>query len=137
METIGPYDESLFGAEDYDYWLRVAGMFKLRALRRELYVYRVHGESLTTTQRDRVLNARERLLRRHLPTMSWASRAARGRGWVIAASISFRRGQVGSAVGALGRALVLNPRYVALHLIRGLLLTGSAALLPRGVRTVD
>ena len=47
-EALGDYDESLFGAEDYDFWLRAARVFKLKPVDRDLYFYRRHDASLTS-----------------------------------------------------------------------------------------
>jgi glycosyltransferase involved in cell wall biosynthesis len=46
-EALGGYDEALFGAEDYDFWLRAARTFKLHPVDRDIYLYRRHDASLT------------------------------------------------------------------------------------------
>ena len=50
-EALEGYDEDLFGVEDYDFWLRAhrAG-FRFQALHEELYSYRRHDRSLTSTR---------------------------------------------------------------------------------------
>ena len=47
-KVIGAYDELLMGAEDYDYWMRINGLFKLAHLGTDeiLYKYRVHANTL-------------------------------------------------------------------------------------------
>lgn len=46
-EAVGEFNPLYFMAEDYEYWLRVHRRFSLQLLRRPLYYYRVHGDSLT------------------------------------------------------------------------------------------
>lgn len=44
---IGDYNPSMFLAEDYDYWIRVAKKFDMHHLPKPLYFYRGHSGSLT------------------------------------------------------------------------------------------
>jgi glycosyltransferase involved in cell wall biosynthesis len=70
MEAVGSYDPDCFGAEDYDMWLRVAARFRVEALAEVLYVYRHHGNSITSRCPSDVGAGRERALgkARALPT---------------------------------------------------------------------
>ncbi len=49
-EQIGDYNEALYRIEDYEYWLRVAQRFELKALPEILYDYRRHPGSLTNEE---------------------------------------------------------------------------------------
>lgn len=53
-DALGGYDEGLFGAEDYDFWLRAARTFRFLALPDDLYLYRKHGGSLTNRRAARI-----------------------------------------------------------------------------------
>lgn len=52
METIGYHDESLWFAEDYNYWLRLSRSFEVRVVPSILYYYRTWPGSSRKTQRN-------------------------------------------------------------------------------------
>lgn len=52
--ALGGYDEALFGAEDYDFWLRAARRFGFVAVDEDLYLYRRHAASLTDQRANRI-----------------------------------------------------------------------------------
>lgn len=47
FETVGKYDNSLRGPEDYDLWLRLAEVFAVYHIPKALYKYRISGSNLT------------------------------------------------------------------------------------------
>jgi glycosyltransferase involved in cell wall biosynthesis len=67
-ETLDGYDESLFLAEDLDFWLRASLSFRLRPIDAVLYDYRLHGKSLTETRRREISRATETARLRWLET---------------------------------------------------------------------
>lgn len=50
QDQVGPYDETIFLAEDYDFWLRAARHFQLAAVDADLYAYREHKRSLSASR---------------------------------------------------------------------------------------
>lgn len=48
MDTIGPYYEDAFLAEDYDYWIRVSKRFRMQHVSLPLYFYREHPQTLSS-----------------------------------------------------------------------------------------
>lgn len=54
---VGTYDEALTGAEDWDMWLRILEVCDAKYLDDVQYFYRVHGNSMTSSIPDKVLNA--------------------------------------------------------------------------------
>jgi glycosyltransferase involved in cell wall biosynthesis/GT2 family glycosyltransferase len=65
-EELGGFDESLFLAEDYDFWLRASSQFRFAAVHDVLYRYRDHGSSLTARRADQARAAAWRAAERHL-----------------------------------------------------------------------
>ncbi|KLE32279.1 hypothetical protein AAW01_10500 [Aurantiacibacter gangjinensis] len=54
-EMLGGYDESLFGLEDYDFWLRArAAGFTFHRIAEPLYKYRRHASSLTNSRAETI-----------------------------------------------------------------------------------
>jgi glycosyltransferase involved in cell wall biosynthesis len=64
VERTGPFDESLRGAEDWDFWVRASGCGALSYLPGPVAVYRLHARQM---HRDGTLmrNAREGVIRKH------------------------------------------------------------------------
>jgi|GEM_PF-2576670 len=54
MNEIGLYDTELLGAEDWDYWIRIAEIRPLVHVPDILYYYRLHGKSMQSTMRPKV-----------------------------------------------------------------------------------
>jgi GT2 family glycosyltransferase len=49
IKTVGLYDESLFGPEDYDLWLRISEVAPVYHIGKSLYKYRISGNNITVT----------------------------------------------------------------------------------------
>ncbi len=112
MEAVGGYAEDLFCAEDYDFWLRASISSRLAPLHEDLYLYRLHGASLTETRGERVALATEATLLRNLPRMRWLSRPRRARGYLALALMALVRGEGRLARRRALRALLASPSHV-------------------------
>lgn len=66
---IGEYDVDLFGAEDYDYWLRIAEKYPIRYINEILYSYRRHDKQLSVTKKQLVYEQDCKLKKKHLPCL--------------------------------------------------------------------
>ncbi len=66
QEKLKGYDETLFLAEDYDFWLRAKKYFNYMPLYEKLYYYRVHGKSLTGSRMAEIATATDITLLRVL-----------------------------------------------------------------------
>ncbi|MGA2465981.1 MAG: glycosyltransferase, partial [Thermodesulfobacteriota bacterium] len=51
-KIIGDYVHDTFGGEDYDYWLRLNSLFKIKHLNKILYKYRVHENTLNARAKE-------------------------------------------------------------------------------------
>lgn len=69
--AVGPYDEKLFLAEDYDYWLRIASVGRIQHLSGVApYRYTLHEGALTESRRAEVLWALRKLRLKHCRSLS-------------------------------------------------------------------
>lgn len=81
-EDVGPYDQSLFLAEDYDFWLRASLVTRLEALHEDLYLYRYHSQTLTATRKQFVQTMAAQSLSLNLPKMTWLPKQAQANGYI-------------------------------------------------------
>lgn len=63
---LGGYEETLFGAEDYDFWLRAARKFGFVRVEEDLYLYRRHVASLTDQRAIRIRAMVSQLIEREI-----------------------------------------------------------------------
>ncbi|HML21302.1 MAG TPA: glycosyltransferase, partial [Aggregatilinea sp.] len=87
-KAVGRYADDVFLAEDYDFWLRASAHGELHPLHRDLYLYRMHGGTLTSNYRPQVMLAREKTLARNLPLLKWPTGRDRAEGYMHLASLA-------------------------------------------------
>lgn len=107
-DELNGYDENLFMAEDYDFWLRAAEKFRMTPLRRDLYLYRVHELSLTGKKWPDLLDATEKALKKNLPQMRRNDKAIVD-GYVYLMKRAWARGERVSAWKYLMRTIFASP----------------------------
>jgi len=66
MEKVGEYDENLFLAEDWDYFLRIWKAFPCCYIDQSLYRYYYSGNSLTATRKAEIANATLKTVKKNL-----------------------------------------------------------------------
>jgi glycosyltransferase involved in cell wall biosynthesis len=127
LEVVGGYATDVFTAEDYEYWIRVAGRFRIEPLHEDLYLYRFHGDSLTSLEQERIRHATAAVLGRHLDGMTWAGRAPRARGHLMLADLARRRGDRSEVLRRWIRAAILSPTLVGDRIVRKVLRSARVA----------
>lgn len=61
FEVIGNYSNEYFLAEDYEFFLRLAMKFPIAPIHRDLYYYRIHDNSLTSTREEEITKVLDEL----------------------------------------------------------------------------
>lgn len=110
-ERLGGYREDLFLAEDMDFWLRAAAAFTLRPLRKDLYIYRDHGDSLTSRRGLEVLRATERALKAFYAAHPCPGAETRAKSWLAMASRAMHAGRGRLADKYVVYATLCSPAY--------------------------
>jgi glycosyltransferase involved in cell wall biosynthesis len=93
QQALRAYDEDLFLAEDYDFWLRASTRFRMVPLHEDLYWCRDHRDSLSTRFDERANIATDRCLTKNLTNLTWASPAEKADAYVGLAHRALGRGE--------------------------------------------
>lgn len=120
-ETLNGYDETLFLIEDYDFWLRASMHFTFLPIHEDLYQYRYHDTSLTTTRHQQVMQLREEMLMKHVPYLGWASSTDLARGYLHISDLAAQHGRWQRALKYAGRSLIVSPAVFIRHYVRKIL----------------
>jgi glycosyltransferase involved in cell wall biosynthesis len=109
QDTLGGYAEDLFLVEDYDFWLRASIKFKLLPIHKDLYLFRQHPSSLTSTKKALINSKACETLAKHLPVMSWAPKSVCSAGYLRIAFAAQSNGDVQSVKENLFKAIKFYP----------------------------
>lgn len=100
-EVLRGYNESLFGAEDYDFWLRAARVFEFQSVDRDVYLYRRHDASLTNQKSMQIKDLVANVILRELDDVSDGKLRAKALlNLVLTDNAKFRAGLAGKAFTA-------------------------------------
>lgn len=76
-ELLKGYDVNRFLVEDWDFWLRASMHFKLKPIREDLYLYRMHERSLTATRLQDIHRKTAFIIEEYLDKVPYAKGEAR------------------------------------------------------------
>jgi glycosyltransferase involved in cell wall biosynthesis len=76
QQALRGYDETLFGVEDYDFWLRAARQFAFFPIAEDLYLYRRHKGSLTSARARQIHALAAQVMLREIKALPRSQRRA-------------------------------------------------------------
>lgn len=120
-EKVGAYDPERFLAEDLDYWVRMRIQAPMMSMDEELYLYREHESSLSSTRTEEVRQQSARVVESHWARLHWLTKRSRGETALGLAEAALRRGDMKGLRNWLRVALPRCPDLVIRHFKRGLL----------------
>lgn len=120
-DRVGEYRAAAFLAEDLDFWIRARIAGGLLALDEDLYEYREHSESLSSTRKEEARQQSARVVEDHWPNLSWLTRRTRGQTALGLAEAAYRRGDIGALRHWIRIAIRGCPDKVFMDFKRGLL----------------
>lgn len=109
QDAVGGYDDRWRLVEDWEYWIRVAMRFPIRALHRDLYLYRRHAGSLTATRAAEVRRLRLDMLSERVPQLPAVSRRQRASAYLQMARMAAEQGDAVRSAEFHRQALRLDP----------------------------
>ncbi len=115
-QQVGDYDDRWRLVEDWDYWLRLAQRARLRPLHQELYRYRRHAASLTTTRAQEIERIQMEMLAVRLPELPGLSSPVRARAYLRLARMARTLSEPARAREFEGQAWRLDRRQTAVVL---------------------
>lgn len=118
--AVGKYDDSVCGAEDYDYWLRVFARYRIAPLHVDLYQYRRHPHSLTKTQWLQVCRAVMEVHERYLNRVKIFRRTQRSDHFARMAADYYRHRCLRLFLASASRGLRHAPMRFPLHFAHAL-----------------
>jgi glycosyltransferase involved in cell wall biosynthesis len=110
-EALNGYDEDLFLAEDMDFFLRATFAFKLQPLPKNLYSYRRHKDSLSSTQSQRIYRVHEDTVRRVISQVD-VSRDIKSLAYIRLAKRAFNHRDFVSVIKYSLMAVWHSPLYI-------------------------
>lgn len=116
-EELGGYRDDVFLAEDLDFWIRMLIKFQIAPLHEDLYLYRKHPDSLTTTNR-RVYKVHGEVLQKYLAQMYWMNDDQKSHAYFRQANRALWARDMRSAAGYLLQAFRLSPTFFIRHSLR-------------------
>lgn len=112
LDVVGGYDERVFLAEDLDFYIRVHSRFTIAMLHVDLFLYRQHVGSLTSTHAARVYPVHAAIIRRHREIMTWMTPGKWARAYARLAKRAISQGDLACGARFLARAVRSSPGYV-------------------------
>jgi glycosyltransferase involved in cell wall biosynthesis len=128
--TLQGYEKDLFLVEDYDFWLRAAACFKFAFINEDLYLYRRHNTSLTSTYWQRAQLLGMRCLKRHLPDLLWMDKPTRANAYMRIAMVEQSHGNKAEVRESLLQAIRTYPLIASSSIFTGLTIYSIFGLRP-------
>lgn len=86
-DAIGYYNEEVYLAEDLEFELRaMVNGFNFMPLHKNLYQYRDHPDSLTSTKAYQIFHTHAKVIGQYFPKMTWMSQNTKSRSYLHLAS---------------------------------------------------
>jgi len=117
-EALGGYDESTSYAQDHDFWLRAYARFSLEVLHEDLYLYRVHQASMSSSKRRELTLAGEQVIQRGLASLRHISHSTRAAAYYQLARYAKIRGDRVAMAKRVLTALGASPLWTLKELTR-------------------
>ena len=122
QEALGGYTEDLFLVEDLDFWLRALVSFRFEPLHNDLYLYRQHTASLTSSQGTKAYSLGLTAIKQRLPELGWIDGAARAKAYLQIAVAEQETQQIPELRVSLMNAIRLHPAVLVNSVTIGLII---------------